>query len=170
MVISEAEFEAANQRMTERLEREPRAVSARYDHERGRIAIDLSTGADVSFPPDKLQGLAGATAAELAEIEISPAGFDLHFPRLDVDFTLAGLLAGAFGSRKWMAAQLGAQGGKSVSERKLQAARNNGRLGGRPKAAAKGTESDHGKGNAKRAPRSTRQASSPRNPRRSSSK
>ncbi len=99
MQISEADFEAANRCMAERLEREPHAVEARYDAERGRIVIDLSTGADVSFPPDKLQGLSGATPAELSEIEISPAGFGFHSPRLDADFDLGGLLACASGSR-----------------------------------------------------------------------
>jgi hypothetical protein len=123
-----ADFEAANRRMAERLERETRAVAARYDSERGRIVIELSTDADISFPPHKLEGLAGAAPADLAEIEIAPAGFALHFPRLDVDFALTPLLAGIVGSRKWIAAQPGAQAGKPVSEKTMQAAREGGRI------------------------------------------
>ncbi len=118
MAISEADFEAANRRMAERLERETRAVAARYDAERGRIVIELSTEADISFPAHRLEGLAGASPADLAEIEISPAGFALHFPRLDADFALAPLLAGIFGSRKWMAAQP-AQAGKQAGEKTM---------------------------------------------------
>jgi hypothetical protein len=137
MAISDADFEAANRRAMIRLEHEPRAVAARYDRVRRRIVIDLSTGAEVSFPPQKLQGLDGATPAELSEIEISPTGCGLYFPKRDADFALDGLLAGVFGSRKWMAAQLGARGGKAVSERKAQASRNNGKLGGRPKKQAR---------------------------------
>lgn len=99
LAISEADVEAANRRMAERLERETRAVAACYDSERGRIVIELSTDEDISFPPDRLEGLEGAAAADLAEIEIGPAGLALHFPRLDADFALAPLLAGSFGSR-----------------------------------------------------------------------
>jgi hypothetical protein len=132
MAISETDFEAANRRMADRLKCETRAVAAHYDAGRGRIVIELSTGADISFPAHRLEGLAGAAPADLAEIEISPAGIALHFPRLDADFALTPLLSGITGSRKWMAAQLGAQGGKSVSENKVRAAITNGRLGGRP--------------------------------------
>ncbi|MFZ1108508.1 MAG: DUF2442 domain-containing protein [Rhodomicrobium sp.] len=114
MAISEAEVEAANRRMTERLERETRAVAAHYDAGRGRIVIELSTDADISFPAHKLEGLAGAAPADLADIEISPAGFALHFPRLDADFALAPLLAGIFGSRKWLAAQGGKRAGEAA--------------------------------------------------------
>lgn len=145
MAISDADFEAANARMAARIEHEPRAVAARYDRVRRRIVIALSTGVEVSFPPQKLEGLDGATPAELSEIEISPTGFGLYFPKRDADFALDGLLVGIFGSRKWMrsrklmAAQLGARGGKAISERKAQASRNNGRLGGRPKKQASAT-------------------------------
>jgi hypothetical protein len=55
-----------------------------------------------------------------------------RFPKRDADFTLAGLLAGVFGTREWMAARLGATGGRAKSEKKREAARNNGKLGGRP--------------------------------------
>ncbi|MGA1981060.1 MAG: transposase [Acidobacteriaceae bacterium] len=46
------------------------------------------------------------------------------------------LLEGSFGSRKWMAARLGAQGGKARSLAKRTAARANGALGGRPRKSA----------------------------------
>jgi hypothetical protein len=101
--------------------------------------IDLSTGYALAFAPERAQDLAGARPADLAEIQISPSGYGLHFPRLDADVWLPTLMEGVFGSRAWMAAQMGARGGHARSEAKTVAARANGRLGGRParKPAAK---------------------------------
>ncbi len=135
MEISETEFEPANKRMAMRRKAEPNAVAAEYDAARNMIAVTLSNGAEVRFPVAKLQGLAGAKADELAHIEIDPAGYGLSFPKLDADFSLPALMQGVFGSRAWMAALLGSESGKSVSPKKVMAARNNGRLGGRPKKA-----------------------------------
>jgi hypothetical protein len=134
----EQEIEHATKRAAIRLQREPRAVAAHYDADRGRIVIDLNTGYSVSFPAARAQGLEHASPAALAEIKITPSGYGLHFPKLDADLWVPALLEGVFGSRAWMAAQLGAKGGKATSEAKAQAARINGARGGRPlKRAAK---------------------------------
>ncbi len=111
----------------------PRALSAQYERRTGRIVIHLSTGLDVAFSPRDAQGLEDATPAQLAEVEISPSGFGIHFPRVDVDLYLPVLLLGFLGSRNGMAARLGALGGKSRSAAKIAAARRNGRSGGRPR-------------------------------------
>jgi hypothetical protein len=37
----------------------------------------------------------------LSEIEISSGGYSVHFPKLDADFSLEGLLAGRFGTATW---------------------------------------------------------------------
>ena len=136
MEISEAEFEAATRR-TERLrERHSYAVRAYYDRARNRVVIELANGVEIAFDPHRVQGLEDAAPADLEDIEITPAGLGLYFPKRDADFTLAGLLAGVFGTRKWMAARLGATGGQVKSEKKREASRNNGKLGGRPKRKA----------------------------------
>jgi hypothetical protein len=80
-----------------------------------------------------VEGLQDARARDLRDIEISPSGFGLHFPRLDADIYLPGLFAGTLGSRRWMAAQLGKRGGGVRSAAKAAAARSNGKLGGRPR-------------------------------------
>jgi hypothetical protein len=54
-------------------------------------------------------------------------------PKLDADIYLPALLQGFFGSRKWMAARLGAVGGKSRSAAKAAASQRNGKSGGRPR-------------------------------------
>ena len=114
-------------------ERFPQAVSAHYDGASGRVVVDLSSKLTVSFSPRDAQGLENAKPSELEEIEISPSGFGIHFPKLDADLYVPGLLEGFLGSKKWMAARLGEGGGKSRSRAKKAASRANGRLGGRPK-------------------------------------
>jgi hypothetical protein len=113
----------------------PKAVAARYDRRIGRVVIRLSSGLDVAFSPRDAQGLENATTSQLNEIEISPSGLGIHFPKLDADIYLPSLLEGFLGSRKWMAARLGETGGKSRSKAKTFASRVNGKLGGRPRKA-----------------------------------
>lgn len=133
------ELAKANQRARELEANMPRAVSAGYDRAQGRVVVDLSSNLTVTFSPRDAQGLEKATPAQLEEIEISPSGFGLHFPELDADLYVPGLLEGTLGSKKWMAARLGQAGGKSRSRAKKSAARANGRLGGRPRKAAAST-------------------------------
>lgn len=130
------EFELANQRARRKRDRIPSAVSAHYDRGSNRIVIGLNTQMDVAFPPAVVQGLENAKPSQLEPIEITPSGFGLHFPKLDADLYLPALLEGFFGSKRWMAARLGALGGSSRSAAKASAARKNGRLGGRPKKLA----------------------------------
>lgn len=109
-----------------------RALSARYDSRKKLIVIELVNGSSFSFPPHLAQGLTNARATELADIEITPFGIGLHWPRLDADLTVEGLLAGLFGSRSWMR-QHAAKAGSVRSDAKTQAAKANGAKGGRPR-------------------------------------
>lgn len=111
------------------------AVSARYDRRTKRVIVRLHTGLELSIPPSLVEGLADATPEALAEIEISPSGLGLHWPQLDADVYVPALLEGQFGSRQWMARQLGAAGGRNRSEAKQHASRANGAKGGRPRKA-----------------------------------
>jgi hypothetical protein len=110
------------------------AVAARFDARKKRVVVELANGSSFAFPPDLAQGLARARPAELAEIEISPMGTGLHWPRLDADLSVEGLLAGVFGSRAWMR-QHAARAGSATSPQKTLAARANGAKGGRPRKA-----------------------------------
>lgn len=132
MVITETDYKLAEQR-TQALRERGHAIAARYDRRRARVVVRLNTGVEVAFPPKLAQGLAGAEPDDLARIEISPSGLGLHWPSLDADLYVPGLLVGAFGSNRWMAAQLGAAGGSVRSAAKARTARANGRLGGRPR-------------------------------------
>jgi len=126
-------FKSANRRARDLRAAVPRAVSAHYDRDTGRVVIRLSSKLDVTFLPHDAEGLEHAKPSQLEEIEISPSGFGIHFPKLDADIYVPGLLEGFLGSRKWMASTLGHVGGSSRSAAKKAAARANGKLGGRPK-------------------------------------
>jgi len=136
-MVSRDEFGRANRQAKELLTQAPRAVSARYDRKTGHVVIRLSSNLILSFSPRDAQGLEKAQPSQLGEIEITPSGFGIHFPRLDADLYVPGLLEGFLGSTKWMAAHLGRTGGQSRSQAKRAAARANGRLGGRPRKTAK---------------------------------
>ncbi len=135
-MVTRNEIELANQR-GERLRNEfPHAVAARYDRHHRKVVIELNSRLTLSFSPEDAQGLENAKPSELEAIELSPSGFGIHFPRLDADLYIPGLLEGLMGSKKWMAARLGQMGGRSRSRAKKAAARANGKLGGRPRRDA----------------------------------
>lgn len=127
--LTDAQLAEAEERGREAAASEPRASSAHYDAKSRRIVVDLTSGATFAFPPHLAQGLADATDAELAAVEILGDGYGLHWEELDVDFTVPGLLAGVFGTRSWMARHAG----RTKSEAKAAAARANGSKGGRPR-------------------------------------
>jgi hypothetical protein len=126
------QYEDAVARGERALSTEPRAQRAYYDRKKKRLVVDLTNGCAFMLPPALVQGLKDATPDELAEVEVMPYGFALHWEKLDVDFSVAGLLAGVFGTKAWMS-EMGRRGGSVVSEAKAQAVRENGRKGGRPR-------------------------------------
>ena len=132
-MVSCDDFELANQRAKEMERSVPRAVAAHYDRKTGRIVIQLSSKVFVSFSPRDAEGLERAKPSQLDAIEISPSGFGIHFPALDADLYVPGILEGFLGSKRWMASRLGQIGGQSRSRAKKAASRANGRLGGRPR-------------------------------------
>jgi hypothetical protein len=132
----EDQIKKAEERATELQSSHPRAVSARYDRRIGRVMVRLSSGLDIAFSPHDAEGLECASPEQLNPIEISPSGFGIHFPKLDADLYLPALLEGFLGSKKWMAARMGASGGRVKSRAKSEAARKNGSLGGRPRKSA----------------------------------
>lgn len=119
--------------------REPVAVAARFDPITHRIIVDLDSDVTFIFPVSRAEGLAEASEIDLASVEVSPGGMALHWESLDIDFSIAGLLAGFFGSKSWLSqlySENGRKGGSCRSTAKSQAARQNGKFGGRPKKRA----------------------------------
>jgi len=101
--LEDDEFEAALERGRIARQCEPRATSARYDRESGRIIVELTNGCTFAFPPRMAQGLEKATDDELAAVEIMGAGYGLHWEALDADLSVRGILAGRFGTKAFMA-------------------------------------------------------------------
>src|SRR5215469_7105506 len=120
MAVSD-EFKAANRRAQRRRKPTPTAVAARYDRKSGRVQVNLGAGMDLTFSPQNVAGLEQATPNQLSKIQISPSGFGLYFPMLDADLYLRALLEGVLGSKKWMAARLGAKAAiRRVSQRSVR--------------------------------------------------
>jgi hypothetical protein len=114
------------------------AIAARYDRRVGRIVVTLQSGLELAFPPRLAEGLQGASIEALSQIELTPSGLGLHWPQLDADLFVPGLIEGVFGSKSWMACEMGAKGGRTRSKAKAEAARANGKRGGRPRKTAGG--------------------------------
>ncbi|QMW22099.1 DUF2442 domain-containing protein [Sandaracinobacteroides saxicola] len=137
MDLSDTDIATANMRGQSLLATQPRALTARYDAGSGRIILDLTNGCLFAFPARLVQDLHGATDEDLAQIEVPKPGLGLYWPRLDADVYVPGLVAGIFGTRYWMASEMGRRGGTARSPAKTAAARQNGAKGGRPKKAVK---------------------------------
>ena len=69
-------------------------------------------------------------------MEVEAFGLGIHFPTIDADLYVPALLEGLLGSKNWMAAQLGAVGGRTRTAAKAMASRENGKRGGRPRKNA----------------------------------
>ena len=130
--LTQAAIEAAEARGRESLKAEPRAATVRYDARLDRVVVELTNGCTFAFPPRLAQGLETATADQLSEVEVLGLGYGLHWEGLDVDLSLPGLMAGLFGTRRFMAARAG----RATSPAKAAAARANGAKGGRPRKRA----------------------------------
>lgn len=130
--VTDEELQRARERGEELWATEPRASAARYDRKSGRVVIDLTNGSTFMFPARLAQGLTDASDDDLAQITLMGEGYALHWETINEGFTVPGLLAGLFGTRKYMA-QLA---GRAKSPAKAAAARANGAKGGRPRKSA----------------------------------
>jgi hypothetical protein len=113
-----------------------RAESAHYDAGRNRVIVRLTTGVEIGFAPRDVEGLQHASTDDLKAIEVQAFGLGIHFPKLDADLYVPALLEGVLGSKRWMAARLGAAGGRTRTPAKATASRENGKRGGRPRKIA----------------------------------
>jgi hypothetical protein len=102
--VSRKAYAAAKARGDARMQG-PRAISARFDAGRNRVIIKLTTGLELGFAPQDVEGLHQAKADDLKAIQIEAFGLGIHFPTLDVDIYVPALLEGHLGSERWMAAR-----------------------------------------------------------------
>ena len=133
--VSNAEIDSAIARARQFEAGDPRVASARYDPKEDSIVLQFADGLKVSIPRKQLQGLEHADPSQLSKIELVGNGTGLHWPSIDVDHYVLGLLAHRFGTKRWMN-EIGRRGGLVKSEAKSKAARRNGLKGGRPRLRA----------------------------------
>jgi len=114
---------------------DPRVIRAQYETKEDTLSLCFADGLKVSIPRKQLQGLEHASISRLSKIEIVGNGTGLHWPLLDVDHYLLGLLEHRFGTHRWME-EIGRRGGLAKSAAKTKASRRNGRKGGRPRSRA----------------------------------
>ena len=133
IVTSDVEIDRAIAR-AKSLQGEPLVEEVEYRPGPGLdlLILKLNDGHRHVIPREDLQGLQSATKEQIARVEILGSGTGLHWPDLDVDFYVPGLLRGVYGTKKWMA-EIGRSGGSVRSAAKKRAARANGLKGGRPR-------------------------------------
>ena len=101
------------------------------------FSLKMSDGSRHLIPVQKLEHLSNAPDETVLNFEVRDGGLGIRWPELDLDLYVPALLHGVYGTEKWMSS-LGQRGGRSRSEAKVRAARENGRKGGRPRKAFRG--------------------------------
>jgi hypothetical protein len=77
------------------LELNARAAETFVD--RGMIGVRLDDGREIRFPAEKNRRLRNASPAQLANMEIICNGTGIHWPDLNEDLSIIGILEGRFG-------------------------------------------------------------------------
>ncbi|MBZ5663049.1 MAG: DUF2442 domain-containing protein [Acidobacteriia bacterium] len=133
IITSDAEIDRAIER-ARKVRAQPLVAEVEYKPGAGLdlLILKLTDGRRHVIPREELQGLQSAPKDQIALVEIVGGGTGLHWPSLDVDFYVPGLLRGIYGTKKWMA-EIGRSGGSVTSAAKKRAARVNGLKGGRPR-------------------------------------
>lgn len=138
-MVTPKAFEIANESANELHSRVPKAISAKYDRRIRRIVVRLSSNLGIFFSPRDAEGLEHATPEQLTEIDISPSGYGLHFPKLDADLYLPSLLDGVFGSEQWTARRTAMRVVKSRTQAKRTGTRENVKKNGRSASSKQAT-------------------------------
>src|SRR4051794_10911121 len=103
VVTTERQIDAALAQARRYAVSDRRVLRAEYERKPDLISLYLNDGIRVSIPRSKLQGLERAEPGKVAEIQILGRGTGLHWPLLDVDHYVPGLLSRVFGTSRWMA-------------------------------------------------------------------
>jgi hypothetical protein len=98
-MISDKDWAEAEERGRIRELTFPYAVAASYDESNGTVTVKLNRGFSVSFHKNRSQTLHKATNEQLRDIEVHSTS--IFFPKLDDGFSVEGMLAGRFGTRRW---------------------------------------------------------------------
>jgi hypothetical protein len=139
--VTDAELLEAKRRWEVERAGRPIPASVRFDAVSERVIVEFTNGASFLFPARAVEGLQDASPHQLTDVELL-GETGLHWESLDVDYTIAGLMNGIFGTRAFMESRYREalrRGGQSRSEAKIAASRANGAKGGRPKKTDAGS-------------------------------
>ncbi len=111
-----------------------RATRVHYDALTRRVSLELTNGCSFAFPVSTIPALRRVSAESLRLVRLDASGIAIHWPALDVDLSVPGLLLSAIDvpARRRELARLA---GATTSPAKAAAARANGAKGGRPRGA-----------------------------------
>ena len=99
-MVTRQDFDRVAGRAGRRRAPYPLATAARYDRDLGYVVVSFGTRLDLAIVPRNVRTLARATPEELDQIEISPSGLALRFPRLEAGLYLPPFLKGFHRSRR----------------------------------------------------------------------
>jgi hypothetical protein len=126
VVTTDAEIDAAIRQARIYEKYDQRVVRATYSDRTDRFLLRMENGVTHVIPRRLLQGLTEAEPAALNRIELLGRGTGLNWPSLDVAHSVSGLVAGVYGSAKWMRHLLG-----TTSTGKLGSTVSGGKHGGK---------------------------------------
>jgi hypothetical protein len=92
MDISDEAYELANKRGEEMKRAFASAIAVVLSPSLDQLQIALNSGFVFDVPVKAFPELAGAESQQLRRVEISPSGFGIYFPDLDVDLYIPALL------------------------------------------------------------------------------
>ena len=101
----DAETEAMIDAALERAKDEPApitATSVSFNKEHRLLIVVLSNGQRLAVPQEDLQYLAEASLDDAAKVSIEMLGMGIHWEKLDLDFSVEGLIEGRRGNARWM--------------------------------------------------------------------
>jgi hypothetical protein len=102
VITTDAEIDAAirQARVFQSYDRRVRRVT--YSVRTDRFVLHMDNGTIHMIPRKLLQGLSESATPDLQRVELLGGGTGLYWPTLDVAHYVPGLLAGVYGSTKWM--------------------------------------------------------------------
>jgi hypothetical protein len=102
ITTTDAEIDAAI-RLARQCEKfDTRVVRAIYSERSDKLQLYMTSGAKHIIPRHLLQGLTSASSRDLGKIELLGNGRGIYWPSLDVAHQVSGVLAGVYGSARWM--------------------------------------------------------------------
>ena len=102
VAISDSQIDSAIARAQQFEASDPQVIRAQYDAKEDLLSLRFADGLKIAIPRNQLQGLEQANPSQLSRIEIVGNGTGLHWPLLDVDHYVLGLLERRFGTKRWM--------------------------------------------------------------------